>query len=235
MIQPAEVMLSPDGIPFSATFDDVYHTADGGVGQATQVFMAGNDLPVRWQGQSDFTIIETGFGLGLNFLVTWLAWRNDPLRNQRLHFISVEKYPFLPDDLARLHAAWPQFGRLSEVLIRNWPVLTEGQHDLFFDDGSVRLTLLLGDALELFPILNAQVGAIYLDGFAPSKNPEMWSARIFEQLYRLALPGCTLATWSVAGRVRNGLAEAGFSVIRRQGFGGKRQMLTGRKVETLSV
>lgn len=229
MIQPAEVLLSPDGIPFSATFDDVYHTADGGVGQATQVFMAGNGLPVRWQGQSDFTIIETGFGLGLNFLVTWLAWRNDPQRSQRLHFISVEKFPFLPDDLARLHTPWPQFGLLSEMLIRNWPPLTEGLHDLFFEDGSVRLTLLLGDALELFPILDAQVDAIYLDGFAPSKNPEMWSARIFEQLHRLARPGCTLATWSVAGRVRNGLAEAGFSVTREQGFGGKRQMLTGRK------
>lgn len=227
MIQPAEVVLSPSGIPFSTAFDDVYHTADGGLGQALHVFLAGNGLPQRWQGRDVFTILETGFGLGLNFLVTWHAWRNDPLRSQRLHFISVEKFPFLSEDLLRLHAAWPQFSGLSIDLVRQWPPLAEGRHDLYFDEGRVQLTLLFGDALELFPKLEAQTDAIYLDGFAPSKNPDMWSLPIFEQLYRLAAPECTLATWSVAGMVRNGLKQVGFAVNKTQGFGGKRQMLTG--------
>ncbi|SFN33257.1 tRNA U34 5-methylaminomethyl-2-thiouridine-forming methyltransferase MnmC [Formivibrio citricus] len=227
MIQPAEVVLSSDGIPFSAVFDDVYHTADGGLGQALHVFLAGNGLPQRWQGRDAFTILETGFGLGLNFLVTWQAWRCDPLRSRRLHFISVEKFPFLPQDLQRLHAAWPQFSSLSADLVKAWPPLSGGRHDLFLDEGSVQLTLLLGDAREQFPLLEAQADAVYLDGFAPSKNPDMWSLPIFEQLYRLAVPGCTLATWSVAGMVRNGLKQAGFAVCKTQGFGGKRQMLKG--------
>lgn len=235
MIQPAEVVLLPDGIPFSVAFGDVYHTVDGGLGQAWHVFLAGNHLPFRWRERDDFTILETGFGLGLNFLVTWHAWRNDPLRSRHLHFISVEKFPFLPADLARLHASWPQFAMQSDELIRQWPSLDEGHHDLFFDDGRIQLTLLLGDAREQFPKLEAQADAIYLDGFSPAKNPDMWSLSIFEQLHRLGAQNCTLATWSVAGAVRNGLKQAGFAVAKTQGFGGKRQMLTGRKSNESSL
>lgn len=231
MIQSAELEFSSEGIPFSPAFDDVYHTADGGEGQARHVFMAGNDLPTRWSGCDVFVILETGFGLGLNFLVTWQAWRADSWRCRQLHFVSVEKFPFRGEDLRRLHAAWPRYAALSDELIRHWPGLTAGRHDLLLDEGRVCLTLLFGDALETLPQLRLEVDAIYLDGFAPAKNPEMWSGPLFGQLNRLAAPGCSLATWSVAGQVRRGLAEAGFKVSKAAGFGGKRQMLTGRRSE----
>lgn len=229
MIEPARIDFSAEGIPYSAAFDDIYHTTDGGLGQALHVFMAGNGLPQRWQGRDIFTILETGFGLGFSFLVTWHAWRNDPQRSKRLRFISVEKYPFTASDLQRLHADWPQFSDLSDSLVAAWPPLTEGRHDLLLDDGGVQLTLLLGDARTQLPRLDAAADAIYLDGFAPSKNPDMWSVPIFSELARLAKPSCSLATWAVAGLVRRGLAEAGFTVHKAPGFGGKRQMLIGTK------
>ncbi len=227
MMEPARIAFTEQGIPYSATFDDIYHTSDGGLGQVEHVFMAGNGLPLRWRGRATFTILETGFGLGLSFLATWHAWRNDRERSQNLHFISVEKYPFQPADLARLHADWPQFAGLSAKLIAAWPPLCEGRHDLSLEDGRVQLTLLFGDALVQLPQLEETADAIYLDGFAPSKNPDMWSLPLFGHLARLAAPGCTLATWAVAGFVRRGLAEAGFCVHRIRGFGGKRQMLSG--------
>lgn len=230
MIEPARIAFSAEGIPYSAAFDDIYHTTDGGLGQVVHVFMAGNGLPQRWQGHETFTILETGFGLGFSFLVTWHAWRNDPQCSRRLHFISVEKHPFAAPDLQRLHAGWPQFSDLSGSLIAAWPPLTEGRHDLLLDDGRVQLTLLLGDAPIQLSELDAATDAIYLDGFAPSKNPDMWSAPIFSELARLAKPDSTLATWAVAGLVRRGLAEAGFTVHKAPGFGGKRQMLIGTKI-----
>lgn len=226
MIQTAELAFSPEGIPWSATFDDIYHTTDGGLGQVEYVFLASNGLPQRWQHRRHFTILETGFGLGLNFLATWNAWRNDPQRSTYLHFISVEKYPFKAADLAQLHARWPEFAELSAELIAAWPQLTAGRHDLCLDGGAVQLTLLLGDALEQLPQLEAQANAIYLDGFAPSRNPDMWSAPLFAQLQRLAAPDCSVATWASAGFVRNGLKDAGFAVVKAKGFGGKRHMLT---------
>jgi tRNA 5-methylaminomethyl-2-thiouridine biosynthesis bifunctional protein len=223
MLIPARLAFDAAGTPFSEEFADVYHSADGGPEQARHVFLGGNDLPARWQGRESFVIVETGFGLGLNFLATWAEWLADPRRSQRLHFVSVEKHPFATADLAQLHAHWPALAPLSRQLVAAWPPLTAGFHRLTF--GGVTLTLLLGDIAELLPKLRAVADAFYLDGFAPEKNAQMWSPAVLRQLARLARPGATLATWSVAGGVRQGLADAGFLVTRRPGFGRKREML----------
>lgn len=229
-ITPASLSFADDGTPFSATYDDVYHSSDGGLGQAHHVFLAGNGLPERWRGRERFVIVETGFGLGLNFLATWAAWRADPQRSARLHFVSCELHPFRVDDLVRLHARWPEFALLAAELQAQWPCLAPGVHRLHLDEGRVCLTLWLGDARDGLAQLDASADAFLLDGFSPAKNPELWSARIFHLLARLAAPGATLATWSVAGEVREGLRRAGFEVEKAPGFGGKRQMLRGRYV-----
>ena len=227
-LTPAPLVRAADGTPYSPVFDDVYHTTAGGLGQAQHVFLAGNDLPARWQGRERFTIVETGFGLGLSFLATWAAWRDDPARCARLHFVSTEKHPFQADDLAELHTAWPELAPLADELRGHWPPLVPGFHRIHLDAGRVTLTLIFGDALSTLPQLDAQADAFYLDGFSPANNPELWSPAVYAQLARLAAPGATLATWSVTGHVRRGLQEAGFTLERRTGFGGKREMLSGR-------
>lgn len=226
---PADFYLQDDGTPYSPVFDDVYHTTSGGLGQARHVFLQGNGLPGRWQGREAFTILETGFGLGLNFLATWEAWRSDPLRSRTLDFVSVEKHPFRRDDLARLQAGWPGLAPLAAELQDKWPLLVPGTHRLDLDGGQVRLTLILGDAREALPRLALQADAFFLDGFSPARNPDLWSEAVFSQLTRLAAPAATLATWSVTGHVRRGLQEAGFQLERQPGFGGKREMLTGQR------
>ena len=225
---PARLTFAADGTPFSPDYDDVYHSAAGAHAQAKHVFLAGNGLPDRWAGCAQFVIVETGFGLGLNFLATWLAWRDDPQRCRTLHFISLEKHPLAAADLARVHVAWPELATLADELGRSWPALEAGAHELEFDGGRVRLTLHFGDAVTLLPTLAARADAFYLDGFSPAKNPELWSPALCSALARLAVSGATLATWSVAGSVRRALAAAGFEVTRRPGFAGKRQMLIGR-------
>lgn len=227
-IVPARLEHSAEGVPYSSAFDDVYHSSDGGLGQARHVFLAGNGLPQRWQGREHFVVLETGFGLGLNFLATWAAWREDPRRCTRLHFVSCELHPFTREDLAHLHARWPEFGALTAELQAQWPALTPGMHRLHLDGERVTLTLCLGDARDGLAQLVARADAFYLDGFAPAKNPELWSPRIFHLLAGLAAPDATLATWSVAGEVREGLRHAGFELEKAPGFGGKRQMLRGR-------
>ena len=57
------------------------------------MFLGGNGLPQRWAGRERFVVLETGFGLGNNFLATWAAWRDDPQRCARLHFVSIERHP----------------------------------------------------------------------------------------------------------------------------------------------
>ncbi|MBU1416609.1 MAG: bifunctional tRNA (5-methylaminomethyl-2-thiouridine)(34)-methyltransferase MnmD/FAD-dependent 5-carboxymethylaminomethyl-2-thiouridine(34) oxidoreductase MnmC [Gammaproteobacteria bacterium] len=217
--------------PYSARYDDIYHSAQGGLEQARHVFLGGNDLlgdKAAWQGRERFVILETGFGLGLNFLTTWQAWKNDPQRCRRLHFVSIEKHPFQQDDLAKLHVHWPELADFSSQLIEAWPTLVPGFHRLHFENEAVTLTLVFGDAVEWLPQLTLTADAFYLDGFSPDRNPELWSDSTFAHLRRLAAPGATLATWSVADDLTRRIATADFSFEKQPGFGNKRYMLAAR-------
>jgi tRNA 5-methylaminomethyl-2-thiouridine biosynthesis bifunctional protein len=226
-IEPAKLAFDSAGTPYSPEYGDVYHSADSGPGQARHVFVGGNDLPRRWAGARVFTILEAGFGLGLNFLATWREWRADAARCDRLHFVSIEKHPFTRSALQTLHLRYAEFAPLAEQLQHAWPPLVAGLHRLHFDDGRLTLTLAFGDADLLLPRLRLRADAIYLDGFAPRRNPQMWSPRLMQRLSRLARPGTTIATYSSAGMVRQGLEAAGFALEKCPGFGRKRDMLRG--------
>lgn len=236
-------------IPYSPQYDDLYHSDAGAWSQSRHVFLAGNDLPERWQGRTRFVILETGFGLGNNFLATWQAWRQDPQRCEQLVFVSVEKHPLSAEQLRQVHGLndaplpspaepWEEArAELAARLVAQWPVLTPGWHTVDFEvpelasngaQGQVRLMLGLGDVTDLVPGLMAQVDSFYLDGFSPTRNPEMWDARWLSRLDRLAAPGAMAATWSVSRPMRDTLTQAGFVIERRKGHGSKRDMVSAR-------
>ena len=221
-IVPARIEFR-DGVPFAPEFGDAYHPRVGAFAQARDVFMTGNDLPARWRGRERFVILETGFGLGNNFLATWGAWREDEQRSQRLIFVSIEKHPPTAGDLALAHAASPA-PALAAQLTAAWPPATPGLHVLEFESGRVTLLLALGDVALWLPELQAQVDAIYLDGFAPARNAPTWDARTLRALGRLAAPGATAATWSTARSVHDALSAATFRVQQMPGVAGKFDM-----------
>lgn len=226
-IVAARVDFDPVLPPRAPAFGDVYHPRQGAFDQATGVFLAGNGLPERWRGRRHFAIAETGFGLGNNFLAAWSAWRDDPARCDRLTFVSVEKHPLTRPDLARAHAASP-LPSMAQQLLTQWPPLTPNLHVLDFDDGRVRLLLGFGEAVDLLRHLVARIDAFFLDGFAPARNPAMWSPDVFKALARLAAPDATVATWTAARAVRDGLAGAGFAVQAARGQSGKRDITLAR-------
>lgn len=209
-----------DETPYSEAFGDVYHSAAGGPEQADHVFLRGNGLPQRWATRERFVILETGFGLGLNFLVTLQAWRRNP--GVKLHYVAVEKHPFSLQDLRTLHERYPLLKDEAAELHSIWPVLVSGGHRA--ELGNVVLTLFFAD-IKILRELRLAADAIYLDGFSPAKNPEMWTSQLMRSVSRLAAPGATAATWSVAAQVRASLEHVGFAVEKRPGFGGKKEML----------
>ncbi|MDX9842251.1 MAG: FAD-dependent 5-carboxymethylaminomethyl-2-thiouridine(34) oxidoreductase MnmC [Aquabacterium sp.] len=242
-LTPAALGESPSGkapgVPYSPVYDDFYHPPSGSHNQTRQVFMVGNGLPERWQTRTRFVILETGFGLGNNFLGTWAAWRADAQRCNRLVFISIEKHPLTAETLSEVHGLGaapvptsPETA-LAQKVVEAWPTLTPGIHTLHFDEPlssqdphqgppqGVTLMLCLGDVAEFMPTLMAEVDAFYLDGFAPAKNPDMWDPKWLTRLHRLAAPQATAATWSSARVVRDSLSQAGFEVTRRLGVDGK--------------
>nr|WKF57806.1 tRNA 5-methylaminomethyl-2-thiouridine biosynthesis bifunctional protein MnmC [Paraburkholderia busanensis] len=227
---PAVLAYRDNGTPFSPLYDDIYHSAVGGLEQAEYVFLRGNALPQRWQNRRIFTVLETGFGMGINFLVTWAAWRADPARCERLHFVSTELHPFVKEDLRSVYAKTisdPTIAALADTLADAWPMLVPGTHRLEFDDGRVVLTLVFGDALNTLPTLRLRADAFYLDGFSPARNPQLWSPLVFKSLARLAGEGATVATYSSAGDIKRALTQCGFEYRKVDGFGWKRAMLVG--------
>lgn len=228
-IVAAELAFTAEGTPYSPQFGDIYHAQAGAWEQARHVFLAGNGLPQRWAGRDRFVILETGFGLGNNFLATWAAWREaaEHAPCERLMFVSIEKHPPTREDLSRALAHCPE-PRLARQLVEAWPLLTPDLHVLDFEQGRVQLLLAFGEIAAWLPELVIEADAFYLDGFAPARNPEMWQPRELQRLGRLAATGATAATWSVARGVRDALASAGFEVHKAPGFAGKRDMTAAR-------
>jgi len=229
-----------DGVPRSQRFDDVYFSLHDGWAESRHVFLDGCALPARWRGCERFVVAEAGFGTGRNFLLTWLSWRSDPQRSATLDFISVEGFPLTQQDLQRALADLPDpaMAPLAAELVAAWPVRQPGFHLRLFDGGRVRLLLLFGTVAEVLPQLAVPPGGLvdswYLDGFAPAKNPDMWSDDVFAQVARLSRPGARFATYAAAGFVRRGLEQVGFAVERRAGFAHKRECLAGRFVAKLT-
>ena len=226
-LTPARLRFTQQGVPYSEAYDDVYHSATGAVGQARHVFLNGNHLTERWAGRERFVILETGFGAGINFLATWQAWRRDPRRPRRLHFVSIEKHPFAAADAKSIFEGLDELRGEAAELEAKWPSLVPGAQRIELDGGSVVLTLFFAD-VGVARDLRLAADAFYLDGFAPAKNPDMWTPALMRSLARLAAPGATAATWSVAASVRHALEETGFVVEKRAGFGEKKEMLVAR-------
>ncbi len=226
-IVAASIVSDGDGTPRSTRYDDIYHPRSGALAQARHVFLDGDALAARWRGRNRFVVLETGFGLGNNFLATWAAWRADPRRCRQLHFVSIEESPPSQATLASLERE-RVLAPLVDELVGNWPPLTCNLHRIVLESGGVELLLAFGAVAAWLPQLVAEVDAFFLDGFAPARNPEMWDARLFKAMARLASPGATVATWSAARTVRDGLRSAGFDVAKAPGSGGKRDITRAR-------
>jgi len=217
----------------SAQFDDIYFSPDDGLAETIHVFLQGNNLPDAWAGRERFVIAETGFGTGLNFLAAWDLFEKTAGAEQSLHYVSFEKYPLQWAEIEPALAPWaeifgPKLHRMRDV----YPLRVPGYHRIVIN-ARVTLTLIFDDVNDAIPDLDIPCGvdAWFLDGFAPAKNPDMWSEILFSHMARLSAPDARVATFTAAGFVKRGLRDAGFTVSKARGYGRKRDMLVGQIVK----
>jgi len=197
---PAQLDWSRPSTPAASEFGDIYFSTDGGLEETRTVFLKGCGLPENWKGTERFVIGELGFGSGLNFLAAWQMWEAEKPANGHLHFVSIEKFPFDKDQLTRALEAWPELNLYAQQLIKAWPGRVRGFHRLHF--GDVTLTLIHDDIKSVLSEVDMKANAWFLDGFSPAKNPDMWTPAIMARLAELSAPNAKLATFTVAGTVR---------------------------------
>lgn len=227
----AQIDWDDQGRPHSRQYDDVYFSKNEGIEETQYVFLEQNSLRERFAAlapHSYLVIGETGFGTGMNFYSAWQLFAEHAPAEARLHFVSVEKYPLTRDDLARAVKLWPQLEPYWQPLLAQYVAVHGGFQQFSLDNGRVTLTLMVGDALEQLPQLDARIDVWFLDGFAPAKNPDMWTPALFAQLARLSVPGTTLGTFTTTGWVRRGLIAAGFAMRKVPGIGKKWEVMHGQ-------
>ncbi|ARN75281.1 bifunctional tRNA (5-methylaminomethyl-2-thiouridine)(34)-methyltransferase MnmD/FAD-dependent 5-carboxymethylaminomethyl-2-thiouridine(34) oxidoreductase MnmC [Oceanicoccus sagamiensis] len=241
-LDTAQLDWQPGNVPEARDFGDIYFLLQQGLEETRYVFLQHNQLQQRWptlQAFDHFSIGETGFGTGLNFLASWQLWQNIAPQNAQLHFVSVEKHPLSYTDLERSLSAWPELTDFATQLLEQYPTLTAGYHLLKFDSGRISLHLLLGDGIEGLEQLRSSdhpqwkahnhvtMDAWFLDGFSPAKNPDLWNDKLYSLMADLSGPHTTVATFTAVTAVRKGLAAQGFEIKKDKGFR-KREMLFGQ-------
>ena len=208
-----------DGVPVSGQFDDPFYSRENGLEETRHVFLEGCRIAAMVESRRS-SIAELGFGTGLNFCATLTFWQHHAPPDLRLDYTSFELYPMQADEIDRALALWPELDAQRAALVAAWR--PEGGS---IEIGQARLTLITGDARETVPAWNGKADAWYLDGFAPSRNPQMWEPRLLAAVAKASAPDAIAATYSVAGAVRRGLEAAGFTLERLPGYGRKREML----------
>ena len=222
-----------DGAPVSRTSDDVYFSADDGLAETRTVFLNGCGLPDAWAGREQFTVAELGFGTGLNFLALWELWAaTRPSPSARLNFVSFEGTPLDREQAQRAHSKWPDLKVYADKLIDRWPDRARGVRQIEWPDAGLRLTLHIDDISVALPDARFSADAWFLDGFSPAKNPDMWDPALYPRLAERSASRARLGTYTVAGHVRRGLTEAGFTVEKQPGHGRKRERLAAEFVGT---
>ncbi len=217
-----------NGMPYSPEFGVIYFSVENGRQETEHVFVQGNQLESRFKfAQHGFTIIETGFGTGLNFFTVTDKWLQMAPAQAQLTFISIEKYPLNHSDMQQACECWPEFSRIQQQFLALYASIKPGLNDWQVTN-NISLQLWIADALDALSVITQPTDAWLLDGFAPAKNPAMWNEWLFARMAQLSNPGIsTFATFTSAGHARRGLQSAGFEVSKHPGYGKKREMSSG--------
>jgi tRNA 5-methylaminomethyl-2-thiouridine biosynthesis bifunctional protein len=220
-----QLLWAEDGSPRSGRFGDVYFSKDDGLAETRAVFLQGCGLPEAWQSRPIFTVAELGFGTGLNIIALIEMWRRQGPAEGWLSVFSVEGFPLTRDEAHRALAAWPDVAETARALLDQWPSGVPGFHRISLPQWRVTIDLAVGDVDWALDQWAGQADAWFLDGFSPALNPGMWSPKVMARIGARSAPAARVATFTVAGLVRRGLADQGFAVEKKPGFGRKRERL----------
>ena len=229
-----EVITTRDGSRtlYSRQYQQSFHSVHGALTEARHVFLNGSGTEELLNSQQEVRVLEIGFGAGLNWLITAAAARR---HRTRLSYTALDKWIPSAELLSQLGYGGLIGAPALATTIEEWRTtfgsdVPNGTYNLPHEHDCT-LQLCIGEATDA-SFSDQIYDSIYFDAFDPEANPELWVPEFFGQLYRALRDGGCLATYSVAGRVRRALTSCGFSVVRRPGPPGKREVLAAWKPQT---
>jgi tRNA U34 5-methylaminomethyl-2-thiouridine-forming methyltransferase MnmC len=221
-------------------YDDRYFDVVNAIEEATHIYFDSTGILdlIADQGPravKEFRVGETGFGAGRLLVALLLSVEKRGISGRSIIYNSVELHPVAPDRMRLILDGFRrEAGHLIDPLIEKYSDLDlarGGWHQLIFPGsfGALTLNLWMGEALEMVRALAVPCDTWFLDGHGPKKNPEIWRHELLMAIGEKTVAGGSCATFTVAGAIRRGLSDAGFSVWQRPGYGGKKAVLMGRK------
>lgn len=219
-------------------YDDRYFDVVNAIEEAKHIFFQGAGIMdiLSAPGRKELRIGETGFGAGRLLIALMDFLEKSGVADKTITYNSVELHPVTSERMASILGGFrKEVGPLIDLLVRAYSrvkISSPGWHQVQLTQpfGILTLNLWIGEALEMVRALTVPCDAWFLDGHGPKKNPDMWRHELLMAIGEKTVAGGACATFTVAGAVRLGLADAGFSVEQRPGFGGKKSVLKGQKL-----
>ncbi|WP_026726331.1 tRNA (5-methylaminomethyl-2-thiouridine)(34)-methyltransferase MnmD [Flavobacterium sasangense] len=216
-----EIIITDDGsttirIP---EWDENYHSTHGAIQEAKHVFIKnGLDL---FQKQDSISILEIGFGTGLNAFITFL----ETVNKEKVNYVGVEAYPISSEEIA-------QMNYVAELQATQYQAVFDKMHSCDWESQqNISENFILTKRKQFFQDIEdkEQYDLIYFDAFGFPLQPELWSEAIFKKMYEALLPKGTLVTYACRSSIKNAMLSVGFSIEKLPGAPGKREMLRATK------
>lgn len=230
-----EVVVTADG---SSTihlpdWDEQYHSKHGAIQEAYHVFIKHGlsffyDEHIENSDVKDFesnrnvSILEIGFGTGLNAFITFLEAEK---LNLVTHYVGVEAYPVSTEEIQLLNYTKELNAEENETVFQEL-------HNVSWDENhEISSRFFIEKQKKFFSEIkdDNNYNIIYFDAFGARVQPELWTETIFSSMYKSLKPGGILVTYAAKGSVRRAMQAVGFTVERLEGPPGKREMLRGIK------
>jgi len=224
--QQSKVVATRDGSHtiYSSQFDQHYHNPNGAVAESKHVFFEQSLLLDDIRDSNPITILEVGYGTGLNFLLL-MDYVLEVNSNTTIDFYSIEGFPISTKTAENLnYNQYLSHPSLADHLPAIFDDLSEGLNE-YSVTSNITLHLFNGMFKDFNPD-HLKADYIFHDAFSPDVNSELWTGDTFKKLRDVSSKDAVLTTYCAASKAQGALAWAGWKVAKTQGALGKREMIT---------
>ena len=216
-----EILITKDGSTtiYLPEINESYHSKHGAVQEAYHVFI---NMGLNLFSQNTISILEMGFGTGLNAFITFLETQEN---NKSIDYVGVEAYPVINEEVKCMNF-------VKELQATNQETIFDEMHQCTWNEKHfISNNFCLTKRQQLFEDITDEncYDLIYFDAFGFAVQPSLWNEELFAKMYKSLKSKGVLVTYACRTSIKNAMLSSGFSVEKLPGAPGKREMLRATK------